>query len=271
MSAGRALFLLDSVAALLIWPLLVSISCWGNACTRPTPDGLAVILYPVANAVCLYALGLYRRDSLLDTRQSLARVPLAVSIGAIGTAVALGILGLWIGQPFNRVRLLSAAFLGFCAAGFIARIIFYGLKRRNAFQRRLLVVGAGNRAWDLVCLLRKEGSMPAYDLRFIHGPGMGEVDSRLAEEFGERIHHTEAGEVLPVAQAHSPDQIVVAPDERRGMRLDSLLECKKDGFPIVQYLTFLEREIRRVDVRRLEIGWLLYSPGFYFGAIDNGL
>lgn len=55
------------------------------------------------------------------------------------------------------------------------------------------------------------------------------------------------------------------------MKLDSLLLCKKEGFPIVQYLSFLEREIRRVDIRRVEVGWLLYSSGFYFGLLDNTL
>jgi len=39
----------------------------------------------------------------------------------------------------------------------------------------------------------------------------------------------------------------------------------------VQYLSFVEHEIRRVDVRVVDIGWLLYSDGFYFGTIDNAL
>jgi sugar transferase (PEP-CTERM system associated) len=64
---------------------------------------------------------------------------------------------------------------------------------------------------------------------------------------------------------------VVAPDERRGMNLDSLLACKKEGYPILQYLSFLEHEIRRVDIRRIDVGWMLYSEGFYFGVIDNAL
>ena len=55
------------------------------------------------------------------------------------------------------------------------------------------------------------------------------------------------------------------------MKLESLLACKKDGFPIVQYLSFLEHEIRRVDIRRVDVSWLLYSNGFYFGTLDNGL
>ena len=55
------------------------------------------------------------------------------------------------------------------------------------------------------------------------------------------------------------------------MPLDVLLACKKEGYPVLQYLTFLEHEIRRVDIRRVEMGWLLYSTGFYFGTLDNVL
>ncbi|MEJ0046361.1 MAG: sugar transferase [Rhodospirillales bacterium] len=40
---------------------------------------------------------------------------------------------------------------------------------------------------------------------------------------------------------------------------------------MVQYLSFIEHEVRRVDVRRIDLGWLLYSDGFYFGTIDNAL
>ena len=53
------------------------------------------------------------------------------------------------------------------------------------------------------------------------------------------------------------------------MNLERLLECKTAGFPVVQYLSFVEKEIRRVDLKRMELGWLLYSDGFQFGAMDR--
>jgi exopolysaccharide biosynthesis polyprenyl glycosylphosphotransferase len=63
----------------------------------------------------------------------------------------------------------------------------------------------------------------------------------------------------------------VAPDERRGMNLQRLLECKKAGFPVIQYLSFVEREIRRIDLKRMELGWLVYTDGFTFGGLDRFL
>ena len=270
-TTGGALFLLDALAILVVWPVLLHFSCWGNECFGATADGLAAVLYPAADLVSLYALGLYRREALIQTQESLGRVPLAVSLGAVGVAVASGLLAFWIGSPFNRVRLFSGAVMGFCLAGLIARLAFSALKRRGAFARRLLVMGAGMQAWDLLCMLRNEGNHPQYQMQFVNQEEFGPVDPRLTAALGDGIGLVQDSDVLTVARRFDPDEIVVAPDERRGMPLDMLLACKKEGYPVTQYLTFLEHEIRRVDIRRVEMSWLLYSSGFYFGTLDNAL
>jgi sugar transferase (PEP-CTERM system associated) len=271
MTTGRSLFLLDVLAMALIWPVLLNIGCWDTACFRATPDGLASILYPAANLVSLYALGLYRRDAMIDTRGSLSRVPLAVSLGALGTACLLVVLAAWTGSPENRVRLFAGAVIGFSVAAVAARMVFWAMKRLGAFRRRLLIVGAGTRAWDLLCMLRNEGRHPNYEITFIHDPALGPIDPRVLLEHADRVVSDSGLDVLATAHMCDPDTIVVAPDERRGMPLDKLLACKKDGYPVLQYLTFLEQEIRRVDIKRVEVGWLLYSDGFYFGVLDNAL
>ncbi len=270
-TTGRTLFLLDFAVMLVAWPVLLHFGCWGQECFQVTPDGLAATLYPLANLVSFYALGLYRREAILQTRESLGRVPLAVSLGAVGTAILLGLIGFWIGSPSNRVRLFSGAVMVFCLSGVAARLVFSALKRRGTFHRRVLVLGAGTRAWDLLCMLRNEGSRPQYRLRFVSQPLGGLVDPRLVAAAGDGIEIVTDADVLTAAHDFDPDEIVVSPDERRGMPLDSLLTCKKEGYPVVQYLTFLEHEIRRVDIRRVEVSWLLYSNGFYFGTIDNVL
>ena len=271
MTTGRALFLLDVLAMALVWPVLLQAGCWGRECFAVTPDGLGALLYPIADLASLYALGLYRREAIIQTRESMGRVPLAVSLGAVGTAVLLAALSLWIGSPLNRVRLFSGAVMGFCLSGLAARLVFSGLKRRGLFHRRLLVVGAGVHAWDMLCMLRNEGSRPQYQMQFVNEAAFGPVDTRLQAVLGDGIELVLDMDVLAAANRFQPDEIVVAPDERRGMPLDSLLACKKEGFPIVQYLTFLEHEIRRVDIRRVDVSWLLYSSGFYFGTIDKAL
>ncbi len=241
------------------------------------PLDLRGVTYPLTDLLLLYAMGLYRRDALLHTGRSLSRVPLVVGMGAL-----LTVLCSWMSprldthlfaRPGSRDDTLgfALAFISFTLCAFLTRVVVDVLLRRRVLRRHLLVVGAGQRAWDLLHMLTREGGSMNYDIAFLHHEGLGEIDPRLATDPTGRILRSNDFAVLQAAQAVGADQIVIAPDERRGMNLERLLECKNAGFPVVQYLSFVEKEIRRVDLKRMELGWLLYSDGFQFSAIDRFL
>ncbi len=273
LSTGRAIFLLDLLAAALLWPAALLLM-HGAATHGATMQGdgagagwAAAVLYPAANLALLYALGLYRRDVALEVRRSLGRVPLAAAAGALGAGLALAVLGLDGG---GIVRAVQAAGC-FLLTGALARVLFDVLRRRGLFCRALLVVGAGRRAWDLVWMLRKEGLYLNYRILFVHTPELGEVDPRLLDGSWGRVETLPLDGFLGAAQRFGADSIVVAPDERRGLPLEGLLDCKIAGIPVLQYLGFVEREIRRVDLKRMELSWLLYSDGFVFSILDRVL
>jgi sugar transferase (PEP-CTERM system associated) len=267
LGAGQALILLDAVLALLAWQLAV-----GQA--APATPALLLLLFPAGFLLLVYALGLYRRDALLATRRSIGRAPVAAVLGALLASVAAKLVGLALPE-WRQVALAPLfvwAVICFSCTAFLARLVLALLRRRGAFRRRLLIVGAGYRAFDLVTLLRREGRMLGYDIAFLHEPAMGPVDERLAADpAGGRIIPLGPGGFLPVAREMDAEQIVVAPDERRGLSMRSLLDCRLAGYPVQEYMQFLEREIGRVDVKRLEFSWLLYSDGFTFGPFDRVL
>jgi sugar transferase (PEP-CTERM system associated) len=265
------MFLLDLLVMIAIWPLVLRFGCWGRECFAASPDGLAAVLYPSVNLICLYALGLYRRDAIIDMRGALMRVPVAVSLGAVATGCGMVLLAHLVGPPADRVRMFSGAVLGFCAAGTLARAGFAVLRRAGTFRRRLVVIGAGATGRSIIGFLGAPAVSQHYDITFVQDPAFGPVDPLLFDQYRDCIRHAALADVLLIAREVDADAIIVAPDERRGMRLDSLLECKKDGFPVVQYLSFIEHETRRIDVQRVEIAWLLYTPGFYFGMLDRSL
>ena len=120
-------------------------------------------------------------------------------------------------------------------------------------------------------MVGQHASAPQFDLVFVHEPSLGPRDPELGRGAHQTVVVANDSNYLQLATAHDVDQIVVAPDERRGMRLERLLDCKKNGFPVVQHLEFVEREARRVDLNRIELGWFLYSDGFYFGPLDRAL
>jgi sugar transferase (PEP-CTERM system associated) len=264
-SPGLALLLLDAGLAFAAWPLAAALVLWGMpAEARPGLPALA--LYPVACIAMLYASGLYRRDALLETRRSVGRVPFAVLLGSLLATLGVALLPPPIGATGSAL-LLAAAVPCFVATAAIARGILFALRKRGSFERRLLVIGAGARAHDLVVLLRREAGTLAYDITLLPEPS-GAVDPRLAEDSTCRILPPDA-DYLATAQEFGADQIVVAPDERRGLPMEALIACRTAGFPVYEYLAFLEREIGRVDIKRLELGWLLFSDGFTFGPLDR--
>jgi sugar transferase (PEP-CTERM system associated) len=276
-TTGTVLFALDAVLVVVIWPLAL----WA---ARPTiglpltiPLDLRGLAYPVLDLLVLYAMGMYRREAIVALWQALVRVPLVVGMGAVVVAVLAESLGALDSEVFLRVGGrdqavgFALAMLCFTFCAYLARGVLHILLARRVLHRRVMVVGAGQRAWDLLHMLAKEGGNLQYDVTFLHHPSLGEIDPRLENDAGMTVVRLDDFAVLEAANRLDSDEIVVAPDERRGMDLRRLLECKKAGFPVLQYLTFVEREIRRVDLKRMELSWLLYSDGFHFGALDRFL
>lgn len=265
LTAGKALFLLDTLLAVLAWPVVL----WLMATLVPSagaPGLVHGVLYPATALMFAYALGLYRRDALLATRKSLARVPIASVMGGLTASAVVALLP----PPLSSVgvsALFLAALLCFTGVGFATRIVLFAARKQGKFRRRLLVIGAGNRAWELMLLLRREGRTLAYDIGFVHDPATGAPDARLTDTPYCQIIPAHDG-YRSIADLFGADQIVVAVDERRGMRMEALLECKTAGYPVYEYLRFLEDEIGRVDLKRLELGWLLYAEGFAFSQLD---
>ncbi len=268
LSSSSAMFLLDGAGILLFWTPALLLLGWAPAFS-PQQVTLAGLLFPVLQLLGLYALGLYRRDVVIELRRSASRIPLAAAGAAASAALLLALVGLPLTRVTGQLPLPVMAAGCFVGAGVGARFTFDALRRRGLFCRRVLIVGAGRRAWDLVWMLRKEGVNLNYTVAFVHDTTLGPIDPRLTQDgFGPILTLGEGG-FLGLARQFVADQIVIAPDERRGLALEGLLDCKVAGFPVQQYLTFMEKEVRRVDLKRMELSWLLYSEGFYFGLFDR--
>ena len=264
---GAALLALDVLLLALFWPVLLGLLDRGPWWALLREPGL--LPYPVLQLVLLYALGLYRRDAILGTRGAIGRLPLATGLALVAAAVvqwaAESVLpgGEWV----DRTHLWAGAAVGFTTCGAIARLALHALLHRGVFRRRIMVIGAGERAAQLVAMVGEA----QFDLLFVHDKALGARHADLGRAAGQKVVAASEDTYLSLAVAHDVDQIVVAPDERRGMKLEKLLECKKAGFPVVQHLAFVEHEARRVDLAWMELGWLLYSDGFRFGPLDRML
>ncbi len=204
-------------------------------------------------------MGLYRRDAILSTRRTLVRLPMVVGLAVLAAHV-VQMLGLWLGwrvTPVDVADLSVAAMLGFAASAALARAGLFLLLRGGVFRRRIIVIGAGRRVAELMAMVSQHGSDPHFDVVFVHEPALGPRDPDLGRGGQQTVVVANDSNYRQLALAHGVDLIVVAPGERRGMRLERLLDCKKNGFPVVQHLEFVEHEARRVDLTYMELGWLL--------------
>ena len=274
-TTGTVLFALDAALVSAVWPCVLWASRPDTQSLFMLPIDVRGLAYPIFDLLLLFAMGMYRREAILQSGHSLVRVPLVVGMGA-----ALAILGsllqplLTSSVPMQRGRdqamLFALAVVSFTLCAFFARLVIDLLIRRHVLRRRLLIVGAGQRAWDLLLMLGREGSSLHDDVTLVHAE-QETVDPRLLADPPGRILCPAGFNLVAAARQVDADLIIVAPDERRGMKLEQLLECKKAGFPVIQYLSFIEREIRRIDLKRMELSWLIYTDGFTFSALDRFL
>ena len=274
-TTGRVLFALDALLLLAVWPAVL----WSS---RPDASSLFISVsdqrgftYPLFDLLLLFAMGLYRRDAILEVGRSLTRVPLVVGMGAALATLVSAVRPLLMPRAMtpgvaDQAMLFGLAVVTFTGCAFLARLAIDVMIRRHVLRRQLLIVGAGQRAWDLMLMLGREGSSLHDDVTLLHD-GQEDVDPRLLAERPRDIVRVPDFNIVAAARRVMADLIIVAPDERRGMDLQRLLECKRAGFPVIQYLSFVEREIRRIDLKRIEIGWLVYTDGFSYGALDRVL
>ena len=258
MTAGFALFLLDAFAIAAFWPLAVLFVLHGA-------PAFQVPLFAFVQLGFLYALGLYRKESVCGFDKALRRVPMVAALSVAMSSLVAAILGLNV-----SVTLCVLAFGSFTGCAAAARSCFALLRRHAWLRPHLLVIGAGKRAFDLLQMLRVQGRHLQYDLTFVHEENFGTIDQRLAEDTECRIV-TCSGNLLRLAEQVGADEIVVAPDDRRGMTLESLITCRANGYPVSQYMSFLEKEISRIDIKRLDMAWMLYSDGFQISPIGRAL
>ncbi len=260
MTAGVALFLIDAFAVAILWPLTVRLALNGAAMHYPQ-----VVIFALVQLGFLYALGMYRRDGIADIDKALRRIPLVTALSIAASSFAVAVLGWNV-----SIMLCLGAAVCFVGCALVARAAFFLLRRHSLFRSRLLVIGAGRRAWDLLQMLRSQGRHLQYDLTFVHEDSFGAIDPRLAADPDSRIVLASSN-LLKLAERVRADEIVVAPDDRRGMTLNSLITCRASGYPVSQYMSFLEKEISRIDIKRLDMAWMLYSDGFQISPIGRGM
>ena len=222
-------------------------------------DGLAAraLLVAVFTTGAMLTFGLYQvyvRHSRVDL---LLRIALSFALGGIALLVIYYVAPVaYIGRGVFAIALLMGM------GGVLAvRYVVSRLSSAQALKQRVLVFGAGNNANLINTRLRRKSDRQSFNvLGFV--PAANQpivVDDAMV------IHTDET--LCTVADRLNVDEIVIAPDERRGgMPMEQMLNCVQQGVRVTDLSTFFEREAGMVQLNIVDPSWLVFSGGFDYST-----
>ncbi|HFE38360.1 MAG TPA: TIGR03013 family PEP-CTERM/XrtA system glycosyltransferase, partial [Gammaproteobacteria bacterium] len=202
---------------------------------------------------CMVSMGLYQRH-LRDGRKGMfIRISIAFIIAFVLISVAFYIFpSLFLGRGAFGIAYLIAF-----AGVIFSRLAYIAIVNREALNRRLLVLGAGEKAKLINELLRRRldrrgftivGYMPLNNEKPLVGSD-------------EIVEHTQT--LIQLAEKLDVDEIVLAvSDRRKGFPLNELLDCRMSGVDVIDIQTFFERQAGRIILSLLQPSWLIFSDGF---------
>jgi len=201
--------------------------------------------------LAMIAVGVYGPNALRSLRFAGARVLVAISLGIIALAVIDFVIP---SDMFWRSTLLYT--MGLAIVVLVAdRLLLNSFLGSSAFRRRVLVLGAGDRAQRL----RELGEKPETGFAIVSYIAMSD-DQRRVEEAIPRSAIHDLGRFV---ENLGVSEVVLALQERRNaLPLKDLLRIKTKGVHVNDFSSFIERETGRVDLDTINPSWLIFSDGF---------
>ena len=202
----------------------------------------------------MISVGVYGPESLRSMRFAAARLLVAISLGIIALSFVDFALG---SQNFWRSTLAYGMALAIVLL-MLNRLIVGGILGASAFRRRVLVLGAGDRAQRLRLL----GERPESGFVIVGYIGMSESQPVVEEAIARSAIHN----LNRFVENLGVSEVVLALEERRNsLPLKDLLRIKTAGVHVNDFSSFLERETGRVDLDTVNPSWLIFSDGFSSG------
>lgn len=217
------------------------------------PSFLFAVIMLMANT----GMGLYQRTQTWGDAGLLMRILGGLVFGGLGMSLIFYFApAISVGRGIFGYALLSG-FIGVTAL----RIAFYSVVDRKVLKRRVLVYGAGENAQKITELDNDKA------IDTVHVIGCVPLEGQPTSVTKDRIVNLNVP-LNEFAVKEDVDEIVVAPDDRRrGLPVDEILDCKMNGFEVVDMLTFFEREAGFIRVDCLYPSWLVFSDGFRAGFL----
>jgi sugar transferase (PEP-CTERM system associated) len=215
---------------------------------------LRALLIGLCLTGAMTAFGLYQVHVRHTRADFLLRLLLSFVCGGIVLVVIYYLLPqAYIGRGVLAISLALSLLAVLGTRLFVLRAF-----RFEALKQRILVFGAGRNADLINQRLRRSGDRQSFVLLgFVPVPGHEVVvdEARLVVPPAEGL--------CALADRLNVDEIIIAPDERRGgMPMEDMLQCVQRGMAVTDLSTFFEREAGMVPLSVVDPSWLVFSGGF---------
>jgi sugar transferase (PEP-CTERM system associated) len=223
-----------------------------NVSILPTSNRIVeLVLFAGVVLLAMVAVGYYRSDCIRSLRLSFVRLLAAMFFAT----VALAVIFFFLPDIKTWRSVFIYAFTLVIVGVTLIRALFMWLIGLDRFKRRILVMGAGQRA-SQICQLGDKLEASFMVVRTIR---MAQGEQSIATA----MDRESIASLLDMTDLLKINEVVLALDERRGgLPIASLMEVKLAGTPISDFTTFIERETGRVDVENLNPSWFIFGDGF---------
>lgn len=221
---------------------------------------ISAVIYALVMTLSMVAIGLYQarlREGILGF---LLRLSAALFLGTVALSLVFYIFpSLFLG----RGVLLLAEVISFVGIALIRNVIYFSGSK--IFKKRILVLGAGERAASITELRRKSDQVGFSIIGYVHIRGEKDIVDQ------KKVIYLNSS-ILDYCADNDIDEIVIAiNDRRKTLPMLELLDCKMSGVDIVDVLQFFERETSKIKLDHLHPSYLLYSDGFQQGIARQNI
>jgi len=222
---------------------------------------LECLTFVLIVSLAMAAMGLYHTRLRGETSELLARIFLSFLLASVAQAV------LFYFVPYLNIDALaigSALGLSFIIVCLI-RYGFSQIRNTSLLKRRILVLGSGEKANYIEKKMRRQSDRQGF--RVIGYMAMdGDSDTVCVTK---RLNIA-AGELQQYVRDNQIEEIVIAPDQRRGtLPMNDLYRCRINGTKVSDIASFVEQESHKVPLNMLHPSWMVYGTGYQAGNYFN--
>ncbi|MBT3332044.1 MAG: TIGR03013 family PEP-CTERM/XrtA system glycosyltransferase [Rhodospirillaceae bacterium] len=272
-----SIFLVAAEGAILLLLAHVLLATQTNAQGQGiVPDSWFASFIAFVCIVIFLSLGLYNRTVIPNIQVMMVRYVFGlfvVSIVTYGLLQAhLSSVPVELYSPTKYYLLPTAIMLGM-AALFCTRLLFLYVADLGVLRQRIVIIGPR----ELVDSFQRAvvgDQASGFEIVAVMDPAAVE-DSVTAELRRETERApiipfvTERADMSAVLDQFDADELVIALPDSDLLPTDALLDCKLRGIQVTEFLSFVEREMGRVDLQHLDPKWLIFSDGFGAGVFVN--